>query len=73
MTRWWEVMTKAMIMISCETFICLNYNLHSNRHAVAPVADRHLNIDSEILKQVQDDALVEGHRKIGDTCPMQNC
>ena len=31
------------------------------------MADRHLNIDSEILKQVQDDTLVGGHDKIRDT------
>ena len=35
------------------------------------MADRHRNINLEILKQVQDDALVGGHDKIRETYSMQ--
>ena len=55
-----------MGMIPCWIFVCLNYNLHSKRHVVAPVADRHLKIYSEIPKHIQNGTLTENNSLNGD-------
>jgi hypothetical protein len=67
MNRWWKVIAKFKSSIQCSKtlakmilygkHISLISNIHSQRHAVAPMADRHLNINSEILKHNQDNAL----------------
>jgi hypothetical protein len=61
MTRWWEVMTKSMRMISYETFICLQLQSPfeaSCRRANGGSASQINDSESEFVKRMNGEGVL---------------